>query len=53
MFDFIYSIFTVDTVKMILVIIEVFFVVYMHISVKQHGRPGRTACHSAFNGVGR
>lgn len=29
MFDFIYSIFTVDTVKMILVIIEVFFVVYM------------------------
>ena len=25
----------------------------VHISVKQHGRPGRTACHSAFNGVGR
>lgn len=25
----------------------------LHISVKQHGRPGRTACHSAFNGVGR
>lgn len=28
-------------------------VVCVHISVKQHGRPGRTACHSAFNGVGR
>ena len=27
--------------------------VILHISVKQHGRPGRTACHSAFNGVGR
>lgn len=26
---------------------------FLHISVKQHGRPGRTACHSAFNGVGR